>query len=333
MSLCIALLTSASLVQAQETQAEATIEERIAALEESANAGDVAATKDLAKLYLKGPHPYRDWEKPFALLLPLAEAGDVEAMDMVGSLYRDGKGVNSNNQAAIEWFTKAADAGLASAQYNLGMVYYRWRLNGKYHYGKSRDLLAAAAEQDHALAQWQLGEMYFYGTKIGKDMAQSIAWTKRSAESGLLKAQVTLGDRLLAQQNYEEAVKWLRMAAERDDGHAQFTLGGLYERGRGVDKDEAKALELYTRAGINRKTEGLLAAYELHRSNGDMEQALTFLTLAAGRHNRQAMDEYYYLWRGTSKKMRKKVLQRVRDMITAHPVLKTERIEEWLAAG
>jgi TPR repeat protein len=38
-------------------------------------------------------------------------------------------------------------------------------------------------------------------------------------------------------QDYAEAVKWFRLAAERGDANAQYALGLMYERGHGVSQD------------------------------------------------------------------------------------------------
>ena len=38
-------------------------------------------------------------------------------------MYRNGEGVPENDAEAVKWFRKAADQGLANAQYNLGHMY------------------------------------------------------------------------------------------------------------------------------------------------------------------------------------------------------------------
>ena len=48
--------------------------------------------------------------------------------------------------------------------------------------------------------------------------------------------------------NYEEAVKWARLAAEKDDDYAQYLLGFAYSCGFGVDVDEEKAVEWYEKS-------------------------------------------------------------------------------------
>ncbi len=54
---------------------------------------------------------------------PLAEHGDASAQYMVGYLYAQGEGVESNSGKAAKWYRKAADQGDPDAQLNLGLMY------------------------------------------------------------------------------------------------------------------------------------------------------------------------------------------------------------------
>ena len=55
-------------------------------------------------------------------------------------------------------------------------------------------------------------------------------------------------DQTNEKQSSEQKVNELRQAAEQGDAAAQYTLGRLYELGRGVPKDEAKAAHWYRKA-------------------------------------------------------------------------------------
>ena len=43
-------------------------------------------------------------------------------------------------------------------------------------------------------------------------------------------------------QDYEEAIKWYRLAAEQGYASAQYNLGVMYDNGDGVPQDYAKKL-------------------------------------------------------------------------------------------
>jgi TPR repeat protein len=60
----------------------------------------------------------RQWQRA-------AELGDGEAARNLGHLYRQGLGVEADGHIAAAWYMVAADAGVISADYNLGMLYLR----------------------------------------------------------------------------------------------------------------------------------------------------------------------------------------------------------------
>lgn len=49
-------------------------------------------------------------------------------------------------------------------------------------------------------------------------------------------------------RNYDEALKWYRLAAEKEHYHAQFEIGAMYDTGTGVRRDHAEAARWYRRA-------------------------------------------------------------------------------------
>ena len=61
-------------------------------------------------------------------------------------------------------------------------------------------------------------------------------------------AEVNLGGLYYSTQDYKEAVKWYRKAAEAGTMNAQFNLGSCYYNGHGVPKDEKEAVKWYTKA-------------------------------------------------------------------------------------
>ncbi|MBQ3332976.1 MAG: sel1 repeat family protein, partial [Thermoguttaceae bacterium] len=70
---------------------------------------------------------------------------------------------------------------------------------------------------------------------------------RRDAEIGLVSAQLELGLNLLYgkggfAEDPQEAVKWLRAAAEQGDAEAQFNLGYCLQRGIGCKKNPRKAM-------------------------------------------------------------------------------------------
>ena len=69
------------------------------------------------------------------------------------------------------------------------------------------------------------------------------------------------------QQDYAEAMKWFRKAADQGDPEAQYALGVMYKNGRGVPRDDAEAIKWYRKAA--------------DQGNADAQNALTTLTAPA----------------------------------------------------
>jgi TPR repeat protein len=53
----------------------------------------------------------------------LAEQGDAKAQFALGTMYRDGQGVDRDYAEALRWWGEAAEQGLVDAQYALGNAY------------------------------------------------------------------------------------------------------------------------------------------------------------------------------------------------------------------
>ena len=77
--------------------------------------------------------------------------------------------------------------------------------------------------------------------------------TEEEAERGDAKVQYSLGLQYESwAQDYVEALKWYRKAAERGYFEAQFKLGEMYANGKGVAKDDVEALKWYRKAAQQR---------------------------------------------------------------------------------
>ena len=60
---------------------------------------------------------------PVSDVRKLAEQGDPEAQFALGTLYRDGQGVEKDLKQTIKWWEKAAELGYVDAQFALGNIY------------------------------------------------------------------------------------------------------------------------------------------------------------------------------------------------------------------
>lgn len=91
----------------------------------------------------------------------------------------------------------------------------------------------------------------------------------------------------------EAAVAFLQRAADAGSPEAQFELAKLYERGTGVDQDNARALDLYRAAADQDYADAINDLGFLHYQGGlglpaDPKRALTFFERAADLRHPQA---------------------------------------------
>lgn len=63
------------------------------------------------------------WADSAANLRALAEQGDAEAQFVLGTMYRDGQGVEKNLEETLKWWEMAAELGHVDAQFALGNIY------------------------------------------------------------------------------------------------------------------------------------------------------------------------------------------------------------------
>jgi TPR repeat protein len=86
-----------------------------------------------------------------------------------------------------------------------------------------------------------LGKSSATGEVVPQDYGEAARWFRRAAEQGHAEAQYNLG--LLygngqgVPYDYGAAVGWTRLAAEQGDPLAQYNLGVLYHNGEGVAQD------------------------------------------------------------------------------------------------
>ena len=115
----------------------------------------------------------------------------------------------------------------------------------KQDYKTALPLFINAAQQGHADAQFNLGEVYSNGEGAPQDYAEAESWYRLAALQGHANAQFNLGvmyeDGQCVPQDYTEAEKWYRLAALQGNVDAQFNLGVMFENGQGVPQDYAQA--------------------------------------------------------------------------------------------
>lgn len=109
-----------------------------------------------------------------------AEQGDAWAQLNLGAAYDNGLGVERNIEQAHYWYLKAAEQGLAKAQFNLAHLL----VTEEEQSGVAAEWMLKAAKQGMADAQYLMGVTYAEGIGVEEDDEKAIGWLKKAVAQG-----------------------------------------------------------------------------------------------------------------------------------------------------
>lgn len=98
-------------------------------------------------------------------------------------------GIKVNEAEALKWYYKAAEQGVAEAQFILGLDYKRGEGGVKKDFAKGAEWYRKAAEQGHMYALYNLAVCYEYGEGVPKDKETAIKLYQKAAEQGHTEAE------------------------------------------------------------------------------------------------------------------------------------------------
>lgn len=200
----------------------------ISDLYEKARSGESQAQYELARSFILGENTKKDLAEGVKWLTASAEQDNADALLMLADQTAKGEGITKDIKAAFNYYLKATKLSHPDAEYKLGLflIYHGQKIN------EGEALIRKAANANnppHPDAQYELALLYLTGFKnneneIRTDYEEAIRWLKRAAEKGHLRSLNELGY-LFAQgssdgsirPNDNEAIKYWTMAAEHDD--------------------------------------------------------------------------------------------------------------------
>lgn len=153
---------------------------------------------------------------------------------------------------------------------------------------------SAAAKQKQAAEWYKQAQNYYLGNGVDRDLAKALSLHRKAANAGNTVAQVHLGYNYEtgdedSEINFTEALKWYRMAVAQGDPVGRYSLGNMYQAGKGVEQDYAKAARLYSEAAEEESRGRHLAQQQLGdlylEGNGvgkDLEKAEAYWLAAVG---------------------------------------------------
>ena len=211
-----------------------------------ATAGDAEAQWMYGRRLFFGIDVTEDERVGFSWMLKAAENGYVDALNTVGKSLINGWGVSHDLGAGLKWFGIGVSKGDLDCIASMGH-YYQYGIpmrkeNGKTVFfpeklGEAVRLYRMGAEKGHVDCEYRLGNCFYRG-----DSGWSTSIVRKGGEEESLAKADTI------EKNYDEAVRWYRLAATHGSAPAQCALGRCYARGHGTPVDKAEAKIWYKKA-------------------------------------------------------------------------------------
>ncbi len=169
-----------------------------------------------------------------------AEDGHAESQYMLSIMLEDGEGIPPDTHESALWERRAAEQGHSYAQAN---VSYRFYVEGDFV--PSLEWCVRAADSGLAWAQYNAGLMLRKGEGTPRDDAAAAQYYRKAAEQDHSEAQAKLAELYAlgrgVSQSHREAASWYRRAAEAGNAEAQYQLGLLFALGQGVEHDYVRS--------------------------------------------------------------------------------------------
>jgi TPR repeat protein len=248
--------------------------------------GEIRTCRLLADIYENEKYGLNDLNKAYSWYVKATEFGSVETMTELGSKLSDGTLYQGNHNYAEHWFIKAAERGSYYEKHKLAKLYSEGAKIPQ-DIWKAIYWLKAAANSGSPEAANELGEIYQRGKGVEIDDSIALNWFIQAADiesdsDGVIKAMINLGliyeHGIGVERDEYAAFRWYSLAGDtngtwvehldddelhgpvRESPRAQYHLGRMYQNGSGVERDEKKAAEWFSKAG---NSGGLDAVYSL----------------------------------------------------------------------
>ena len=190
-------------------------------------------------------------EKAVLYYTKAAEKGDARAQFIMSLCYNDGYGVDPDEERSMYWLNLSLEQEYALAQNFRGVVYTYHKENSDYK--KALAYYKKAALQGYSEAQYNVGWCYFNGYGVEADQEEAMRWIRMAAEQEYALALDAMwqgyyfGTKGLP-RDYKQAADWMEKAIAKGEQMPQFYLATLYLEGKGVEADTVKALSLFTQS-------------------------------------------------------------------------------------
>lgn len=233
--------------------------------------GDSECAKRLAWIYQSSRHGIQNIKEAIRWHEMAAKNPESWESDIfIGEAFWKGEGVTKNYEKAFDWYNKAAKKGSVRANYWLAMMYGMGE-GRQQNFDKSIELIEELGRYSHE-AYKMLGD-YFYSSEGKQDFSKALVCYDKAAEMGNDEVLGTLSYLYYLgvskeKNRLDKAYTFASKAADKGDGGGFYVLGNLYNEGKVVPQNFAKAISLWEKAALKRII-GAMDALAVSYYNGD----------------------------------------------------------------
>lgn len=231
-------MTDAKAEAAWEAKADALYLKAFAAYQREAAAGSATANTALGDYYPMGHGTAKDPRAAYASYKKAVDLGDLDALVEMGEMTETGEGVPKDEAEAARIYRRSADSGSLRAQTYLARMIETGRGGFKADKAEAIRRYKELAQKGEEEAQEDL-------KRLGQTATAGAQQNSELTGAALLVKQ---GRDLVAGGNPRSGMQKFLEASKQGNSDADFEIGALYFRGRGVDKSNNEALYWFERA-------------------------------------------------------------------------------------
>jgi TPR repeat protein len=205
-------------------------------------------------------------------LTQAANDGIPEAQYVLGLLYQNGLGCQSDKDKAVKWYSRAAEQGFAAAQYSLGALLYdahtltdgtfeelivdlKKSIRTKEWGGNPAAafrLFLIAAKKDFWPAQDAVAGAYELGYGTPDNSRRAFLWAKKAADAGYIRAAMRIASMFDEGRGTavdgRQALHYYKQAANQGDSLAAYLIAGIYKRSKPSRKNHSQIISWLIKA-------------------------------------------------------------------------------------
>jgi TPR repeat protein len=213
------------------------------------------------------------------------ESDEYKAQTYLDSVYLRKIEIKQQESETMDQFDNKVEDIAPSSLYYRGVEIYEQSSGVIENYNLSLFYIRKAAKKNYSQAFVQLGIMYLEGRVTEKDVNEAIRWIEKSIEVMDPRECYEQGMYFYNDRSYRISLRYMKKAAEGNNGDAQAYLSLMYFGGLGVEKSHKQAMKWFQKSTIQFNNYALykkgMEFYESADLDNNYKAALLYLKKAA----------------------------------------------------